>query len=70
MDFSAFMEGIFFFCPEPYFYYDRTWAESLFLCSGNPNLFFSILFCVLFLAGLFYMITAMGGLGAEHDSDH
>jgi hypothetical protein len=33
-------------------------------------LFFSILFFVLFLAGLFYMITAMGGLGAEHDSDH
>ncbi len=39
--------------------------SSLFFMYRKPKLFFSILFFVLFLAGLFYMITAMGGLGTE-----
>ncbi len=40
MDFSAFMEGIFFFCPEPYFYYDRTWAEFPFLYVPETQIVF------------------------------
>jgi ABC-type polysaccharide/polyol phosphate export permease len=39
----------------------------LFFVYRKPKLFFVLLFLGLFLAGVFYMITSIGGLGSEKE---
>ncbi len=66
MDFSVFKDGISSFAQCHIFIVIVVGLGSLFILYRRPKLFFSILFLVLFLGGLFYTITTVGGLGAEH----
>jgi ABC-type microcin C transport system permease subunit YejB len=66
MYFWAIMDGILSFAQSHIFVVIVFGLGSLFILYRRPKLFFSILFLVLFLGGLFYTITTVGGLGAEH----
>ena len=66
MDFSVLTDGILSFAQSHIFVVIVVGLGSLFFMYRKPKLFFSILFFVLFLGGLFYTITTVGGLGAEH----
>ena len=69
MDFLVLTDGILSFAQSHIFVVIVVGLGSLFFMYRmyrKPKLFFSILFFILFLGGLFYAITTVGGLGAEH----
>ena len=65
MDFSGFMDGIVSFAQNHTVIVIVLALGLLFFIYRKPKLFFALLFLGLFLAGVFYMITSMAGLGSE-----
>jgi hypothetical protein len=65
VDFSRLMDGFGSFAQNHTIIVIVLVLGFLFFIYRKPKVFFSILFLGLFLAGLFYMITTVGGLGTE-----
>ena len=64
MDFSGFMDGIISFAQNNTVIAIILALGLLYFLYRKPKLFFILLFLGLFLAGLYYMVTRMGGSGA------
>ena len=64
MDFSGFMDGIISFAQNNTVIAIILALGLLYFLYRKPKLFFILLFLGLFLAGLYYMVTSMGGSGS------
>ena len=65
MDFSGFMDGIVSFAQNHTVIVIVLALGLLFFIYRKPKLFFVLLLLSLFLAGVLYMITRLGGSGLE-----
>ena len=65
MDFSGFIDGVVSFAQNYTLIAIVLALGLLFFTYRKPKLFFTLLFLGLFLSGVFYMITRMGGSGSE-----
>jgi hypothetical protein len=65
VDLSEFMDSIISFAQNNTVIAIILALGLLYFLYRKPKLFFILLFLGLFLAGLYYMITSMGGSGAE-----
>lgn len=64
MDFSAIMDSIISFAQNNTVIAIILSLGLLYFLYRKPKLFFILLFLGLFLAGLYYMVTSMGGSGS------
>jgi hypothetical protein len=64
VDFSGFMDGIISFAQNNTVIAIILALGLLYFLYRKPKLFFILLFLGLFLAGLYYTVTKMGGSGA------
>jgi hypothetical protein len=64
VDFSGFMDSIISFAQNNTVIAIILALGLLYCLYRKPKLFFILLFLGLFLAGLYYMVTSMGGSGA------
>jgi hypothetical protein len=64
VDFSGLMDGIISFAQNNTVIAIILALGLLYFLYRKPKLFFIVLFLGLFLAGLYYMVTSMGGSGS------